>query len=170
MSSAKAAARVLHFCSAQMTIVEQSIEIAAPPNEVFVFFVPQRMPYWYGAEMECQLEVSGSEADFRLAQKVRVSWHLKGFLGGKKIAHTAVVTGYESPRILEWRFEDRYGVRGTEHWELKPTPAGTRVTMRSEYSMPGIIARIVDQLFTRHAVARRNREYLARLRKLAERR
>jgi uncharacterized protein YndB with AHSA1/START domain len=153
-----------------MTIVEQTIEIAAPPNEVFVFFVPQRMPYWYGPEMECYLEVSGGEADFRVAQKVRVTGHFKGKIGAKQIAHTAVVTRYDTPRLLEWRFEDAYGVRGVERWELAPTASGTRVTMRSEYELPGRMGRIVDWLITRHAVARRNRGYLARLRKLAERR
>jgi hypothetical protein len=153
-----------------MTTVAQSIEIAAPPNEIFVFFVPQRMPYWYGAEMDCCLEVSGGEADFRVAQKVRVTGHLKRKIGGKEIAHTVVITRYDSPRILEWRFEDAYGVRGVERWELESTASGTRVTMRSEYEMPGRMGRIVDWLVTRHAVVRRNREYLARLRKLAERR
>jgi hypothetical protein len=153
-----------------MTIVEQSIEIAAPPNEVFVFFVPQRMPYWYAAEMECHLEVSGGESDFRAAQKVRISGHLRGWLGKKEIAHTAVITRYETPRVLEWRFEDAYGVRGLERWGLQPTSGGTRVTMRSEYEMPSRVARIVDRLVTRQAVARRNRDYLARLCKLAERR
>jgi uncharacterized membrane protein len=153
-----------------MTIVEQTIEVAAPLNEVFVYFVPQRMPYWYGAEMDACLEVSGGESDFRVAQKVRVAGHLKGKLSGKEITHTVVVTRYEAPRILEWRFEDPYGVRGIERWELVPTASGTRVTMRSEYEMPGRMGRIVDWIITRHAVARRNREYLARLCKLAERR
>jgi hypothetical protein len=152
-----------------MTTVDQSIEIAAPPNEVFVFFVPQRMPYWYGAEMDSHLEVLGGAADFCVAQKVRISGHFRGRLGEKEIAHTAVVTRYETPRLMEWRFEDSYGVRGIERWDLEPAAAGTRLTMRSEYEMPGMFARIADWLITRHAVASRNRGYLARLRKLAER-
>jgi uncharacterized protein YndB with AHSA1/START domain len=152
-----------------MTIVDQSIEIAAPPNEVFVFFVPQRMPYWYGAEMDSRLEVAGGDPDFRVGQKVRISGHFKGRFSEKEIAHTIVVTRYETPRSLEWRFQDPYGVRGLERWELAPTPAGTRVTMRSEYEMPGSFARAIDWLITRHAVASRNGDYLARLRKLAER-
>jgi uncharacterized protein YndB with AHSA1/START domain len=160
---------MLHFCPAQMSIVEQTVEIAAPPNEVFVFLVPQRMPYWYGAEMDCCLEVSGGEADFRAAQKVRVTGHLKGKIGRKEIAHTCVVTRYETPRILEWRFEDPYGVRGVELWELVAIASGTRVTMRSEYELSGRAGRFVDWMITRHVVARRNRHYLARLRKLAER-
>jgi len=153
-----------------MTIVEQAIEIGAPPKEAFVFFVPQRMPYWYGAEMNCSLELSGGDADFRVAQKVRIRGHFKARLGAREISHTCVVTRYEIPRILEWRFADAYGVRGLERWELQPTDTGTRVTMRSEYQMRGRVARIVDRLITRHAIARRNRDYLARLRKLAERR
>jgi hypothetical protein len=53
---------------------------------------------------------------------------------------------------------------------VEQNATGARVIMRSEYAMPGKIARTVDWLFTRHAVARRNGEYLARLKKYAERR
>jgi uncharacterized membrane protein len=148
-----------------MARIEQSIEIAAPAVEVFLFFVPQRMPYWYGAEMKAEFEVSGGAADFAVSQKIRIS----GKLGKREVAHTAVVTRYEWNRALEWRFEDSYGVRGLERWELTPTASGTRVTMLSDYQMPDIFARAADWLLTRHAVARRNREYLARLKKYAER-
>jgi len=73
-------------------------------------------------------------------------------------------------RLLEWRFEDSYGVRGLERWEIQAgSGSGTRVHMRSEYEIPGKLGRAVDWVFTRHAVARRNHEYLARLKKLAER-
>jgi hypothetical protein len=148
-----------------MANLEQSIEIATAPVEVFLFFVPQRMPYWYGAEMTAEFEVSGGASDFAVSQKVRIS----GKLGKKEVAHTAVITRYEWNRILEWRFEDAYGVRGLERWELTPSTSATRVTMRSEYQMPGAFGRVMDWLLTRHAVARRNRDYLARLQKYAER-
>jgi len=152
-----------------MSDVEESVEIAAPPNEVFVFFMPQRMPHWYGTEIASEFE-AGGEPEFRVAQKVRISGRLKKIVPGKEIAHTAVVTQYEFPRVLEWQFQDAYGVRGIERWTLGPSAAGTRVTMRSEYSVPGRAARLLDRLFTRRALARRNREYLVRLRRLAERR
>jgi hypothetical protein len=153
-----------------MAKLEQSIKIATTPVEVFLFFVPQRMPYWYGAEMAAEFEVSGGAADFAVSQKVRIS----GKLGKKELTHTAVITRYEWNRILEWRFEDAYGVRGLERWELSPITAGsqaiTKVRMTSEYEMPGALGRAMDWLITRHAVARRNRDYLGRLRKYAERR
>lgn len=149
-----------------MALIELNIEIAATPNEVFLFFVPQRMPYWYASEMASEFEVSGGASDFAVSQKVRIT----GKLGKKEISHTAVITRYQWLRFLEWRFDDAYGVRGLERWQLDPSPTGTRVTMCSQYEMPGKFGRAINWLITRHAVARRNREYLARLKKFAERR
>jgi hypothetical protein len=148
-----------------MAIIELSIEIAGTPNEVFLFFVPQRMPYWYASEMASEFEVSGGASDFAVSQKVRIT----GKLGKKEVSHTAVITRYEWLRVLEWRFDDAYGVRCLERWQLEPAAIGTRVTMRSEYEMPGKFGRAINWLITRHAVTRRNREYLARLKKFAER-
>jgi len=150
--------------------LELTKQIAAPPEHVFLFFVPQRMPYWYGVEMESCFEVQNGAADFSLGLKVRIS----GRLAKKTVSHTAVVTGFANGRLLEWRFQDAYGVRGRERWELEPVagPAGseTRVRFINEYEMPGRLGRVVGWLLTRHALARRNRDYLDRLARLVERR
>ena len=158
-----------------MARIETTVQIAAPAELVFAFFVPQRMPYWYGADMESCLEVQGGAPDFTVAQKVRVSGHL----GKREVSHTAVVTALEVARLFEWRFKDRYGVEGLERWELQragrpsteaPVNAAqkTVVHMTSVYTMPGIIGKALDRLLTRHAVARRNQDYLARLKRYAE--
>jgi uncharacterized membrane protein len=154
-----------------MARIETSVWIAAPAELVFAFFVPQRMPYWYGADMEACLEVQGGAADFAVAQKVRVTGHL----GKREVSHTAVVTAVEQARLFEWRFEDRYGVKGLERWEIErangPSPEGpqkTIVRMCSMYTMPGLLGRAMDWLLTRHAVARRNLDYLRRLKRFAE--
>jgi uncharacterized protein YndB with AHSA1/START domain len=143
-----------------------TVEIAAPPDRVFVFFVPQRMPYWYGTGMESCFEVQGGAAEFQVGLKVRIS----GRLGKKEVSHTAVLTRYEWGRLLEWQFQDAYGVRGLQRWEIEAVPTGTRVLMRDEYELPGWPGRFADWLLTRHAVARRDRADLARLKRLAERR
>jgi uncharacterized membrane protein len=154
-----------------MARIETSIQIAAPAELVFAFFVPQRMPYWYGADMEAYFEIQGGASDFAVAQKVRVTGHL----GKREVSHTAVVTAMQQARLFEWRFEDRYGVKGKERWELEqvtePSSAHaprTVVRMRSEYTMPGVLGKAMDWLVTRHAVARRDQDYLARLRQFAE--
>jgi uncharacterized protein YndB with AHSA1/START domain len=149
-----------------MAALEIVTEISAPPNLVFAFFVPQRMPYWYGAEMESCFEVAGGAADFAAGQKVRIS----GKLGARRVTLTVVIVRYDCGRFLEWRFQDAYGVRGVQSWEVAASAAGTCVTMRDRYEMPGRIGRILDWLLTRHAAARRDRDYLARLKRLVEHR
>jgi uncharacterized membrane protein len=151
-----------------MARIETSVEIAAPAELVFAFFVPQRMPYWYGAEMEARFEVPSGASEFAVAQKVRVA----GRLGRREVGHTAVVMALQYARVFEWRFEDRYGVKGRERWELQRMDAAsaprTVVRMLSEYKFPGVFGKAMDWLLTRHAVARRNRDYLLRLKRLAE--
>ena len=144
--------------------------VAAPPEDVFVFFVPQRMAHWYGPEMRSSFEAQGCGSEFRAGSQVRVSAEL----AKRSFAHTAVVTAFEKPRLFEWRFEDAYGVCGSERWEMERLENGsaprTRISFACEYEIPGRIGRIIDWLLTRHALARRNRSYLERLARLAERR
>src|SRR5258707_5061959 len=102
-----------------MAQIESWVQIFAPAELVFAFFVPQRMPYWYGTEMEACFEVQGGAADFAVAQKVRVTGHL----GKREVSHTAVVSAMHPARLFEWRFDDRYGVKGLERWELDPVDA-----------------------------------------------
>jgi uncharacterized membrane protein len=154
-----------------MARIESSVEIAAPAVVVFAFFVPQRMPYWYGADMQACFIVQDGASDFAISQKVRIT----GSLGKREVSHTAVITALQNAQVFEWRFSDRYGVKGLERWELERAPARpperppkTIVRMRSDYSMPGPIGKALDWLMTRHAVARRNRDYLARLKRYAE--
>src|SRR5580704_12526429 len=146
-----------------MARIETSVDIAAPAEVVFAFFVPQRMPYWYGADMKTCFEVQDGASDFAVAQKVQIT----GNLGNRAVSHTAVVTELQQARLFEWRFRDRYGVVGLERWELERIDAPssqsepkTIVRMRSEYKMPGLLGKVMDWLLTRHAVARRNENYL----------
>ena len=141
-------------------------EFAVLPKEIFVFFVPQRMALWYGAEMNGCLEVQGGAPDFATGQKVRIT----GRLGNREVTLTAVITGYEWERLFEWQFQDSYGVRGRQRWEFQRMGSTTRLTMRDEYEMPGRMGKIVDRFFTRYGVAARDRSWLDRLQRLAERR
>ena len=52
-----------------MANVELVEPIAVPPEHVFAFFVPQRMPYWYGAEMDSEFDVLGCVAEFAVGTR-----------------------------------------------------------------------------------------------------
>jgi len=143
-----------------------SLDISTPRNEIFVFFVPQRMPLWYGTEMNAKFEVQGGAPDFAVGQKVRIS----GALGSHEVILTVVITAYEWERLLEWQFQDSYGVRGKQRWELQGIAGKTQLFMRDSYHMPSAFGRFFDKIFTRFAVAQRDRAWLARLQHLAERR
>lgn len=150
-----------------MADIVLSADFAVAPNEVFVFFVPQRMPLWYGTEMDACFEVQRGASDFAVGQKVRIA----GKLGRREVTLTVVITAYEWCRLLEWHFQDSYGVKGSQRWDLAPIASGrgSRLTMRDSYEMPGAFGRFIDRIFTRHAVRRRDESWLARLQSLVQR-
>jgi len=148
-----------------MAHLEFSRDFSVAPNEVFVFFVPQRMPLWYGTEMDSHFEVQGGASDFAVGQKVQIT----GKLGKREVSLTVVITAYRWEKLLEWQFQDSYGVRGLQRWELESLPSGTHLHMRDSYKMPGLSGRLIDAAFTRFAVAQRDRTWLDRLERLAER-
>jgi hypothetical protein len=129
-------------------------------------FLCRSVPYWYGYEMKGEFEILGGASDFAAGQKVRIT----GKLGVQEVSLTAVVTRYDFGRVLEWQFQDQYGVKGKQSWEIAAQGDAAIVQMRDDYEMPGRLARIADALLTRHAVARRDRGWLARLARLAKRR
>ena len=147
-----------------MARVELTRQIGVSPEHLFAFFVPQRMPYWYGAEMQSCFEVQGGAIEFRNGLKVK----LTGRIGKREVSHTAVVTEFDRGRVLEWQFQDAYGVRGLQRWEIEESANGTRLRMRDRYEMPGSFGKFMDWLITRHAVARRDRSELQRLKRLVE--
>lgn len=148
-----------------MAYVELATQISTTPNEIFVFFVPQRMPLWYGTEMDAHFEVQGGASDFAVGQKVRISGKLRSY----DVALTVVITAYEWEHHLEWQFQDSYGVRGMQRWDLQPLASATKVIMRDEYVMPSTFGKIFDRLVTRRAVELRDRAWLDRLKRFAER-
>ena len=154
--------------SGAMARVNLTIDIATPGWRVAAFFVPQRMPYWYGAEMDAEFEVAGGAADFAVGQKVRIS----GRVLRREVSLTMVITQYRPGRVLEWKFRDEYGIGGTQRWEWNESKEGTtRVTLHDEFELPqkGHLAKLAERFWMRPSVARRGRLHLAALKRLAER-
>ena len=160
-----------------MGTLHLAVDIDAPRDRVFVFFVPQRMPLWYAPEMETEFEVAAGESDFRVGQKVRIT----GRLGKREVALTAVVQRYDWLRALEWEFQDVYGVRGRQIWEVEDAPGfggpgkgpvpvrkATRVTMHEWYTFPGRLGRWLDPILMRPSIRARDKRMLENLKRYAE--
>jgi len=124
------------------------------------------MALWYGTEMNSRFEVQGGAPDFAVGQKVRIT----GRLAEREVTLTAVVTAYQWERLFEWQFQDSYGVRGKQRWELQQIGSGSKLTMRDQYEMPGGVGKIVDRIFTRYGVTARDRSWLDRLQRMVEHR
>jgi hypothetical protein len=148
-----------------MSRIQLVQEIFTTPNEIFVFFVPQRMPLWYGTEMRAHFEVQSGASDFAIGQKARITGTLRDY----ELTLTMVVTAYEWEHHLEWQFQDSYGVRGMQRWDLQPQAGATKLIMRDEYTMPTKVGKILDGLITRRAVKLRDQSWLDRLKRFAER-
>jgi STE24 endopeptidase len=71
--------------SIAMTHIETQIEIGVPPRQLFRFFVPQRMGYWYGPETKTQFETSGGADGIRRRAE---SAHLGPHRQARSIAHS----------------------------------------------------------------------------------
>jgi len=140
--------------------------IKSSPALVGAFFVPQRMPYWYGAEMETTFEVLGGTSDFANGQKISI----KGYLAGRPMTLTMVVSRYEYGKFLEWEFQDSYGVKGLQSWSIGAAPdgTGTLVKMVDRYTNASGLGRVLDKIFTKYAVAKRDRYWLEKLKGMVE--
>jgi hypothetical protein len=148
-----------------MSRIRLHLEIAASPAVVGAFFLPHRMTGWYGRELDSRFEVERGADEFRVGQKVRI----RGRLAGREVGLVAVVTAYQRGKLLEWRFQDRYGVSGRQRWEILPAGEGCRVEMEDEFQLPGRLGRLWEILVMRHAVRARDRRDLARLKRMVER-
>ncbi len=87
-----------------------ALEIDAPADRVFAFFVPQRMPYWYGAEMEMHFEVQAGASDFQVGQKVRLTgrkldqkqyFRHTGYMGHERYTAARDMLATHPERVIE---------------------------------------------------------------------
>jgi hypothetical protein len=147
-----------------MAKIAISMDVAASAQLVGAFFLPQRMAYWFGEEMDCQFEVQRGSSEFAPGLKVRIA----GRLARREVSLVAVVTQYQRARLLEWRFRDAYGVAGLQRWEIERVGPHSRVHMRDEYELPGRFGKFWDRIFTQFAVRARDRRDLERLKRYAE--
>lgn len=120
--------------------LEQSVQIAASPEEVFdVWSRYENFPRF----MSMVEEVRPLGGD-------RSHWVVKG-PAGVRIEWDSVLTEHERGRALAWRSEPGSTVEHSGHVHLEPSPAGTRATVWMSYTPPaGRLGHAVASLFGRN--------------------
>ncbi|WP_084150317.1 SRPBCC family protein [Azohydromonas australica] len=120
--------------------LEQSIQIAASPEEVFdVWSRYENFPRF----MSMVEEVRPLDHD-------RSHWVVKGPVG-VRIEWDSVLTEHERGRVLAWRSESGSTVEHAGRVRLEPSAAGTRATVWMSYTPPaGRLGHAVASLFGRN--------------------
>ena len=122
-----------------MALVEKSIVINAPVEEVFQFIAnqPERMPDWWGP-MEEQERVT--PAPTKIGSVSRYVYSMMGF----KIKGEHEVKAYdENSRLL---IKTTSGIDSTFDFRFAPAGDGTELSVIVEYTLPGgAIGRLGEQ-------------------------
>ncbi len=150
-----------------MARIEESVEIAAAPANVFRFcHEPEKRPDW--DERVTRVELLTSKP---VRQGTLVRFDI-GQAGGALFSWDGEYVRFQYPlgstvRVLDAAPSSPFK-SGTETWEFSATAMGTRVTVIWEYSPRGLLARIGDALGGRGSARRAIRRSLANLKKLVE--
>jgi carbon monoxide dehydrogenase subunit G len=134
---------------------EASVELAAPPEEVFPLIVdPTARLRWIDGLVEAEATGPGSFREAIEQHGIRVETRVRTIRS-------------EPPRLVEARVEGR-GIEATVRNVLEPTgDDGTRLTVTVETRYRGLAARLVAPVIGRRAQASLERS-LATLRQLVE--
>lgn len=139
--------------------VEQSLEIARPPEEVFAFVTdPDRLGEWQTSIVEVRRERSGALRPGERFREVHAA-------PGRRMESTVVVVEHEPPRLFALHIVDG-PLPFDGRWTFEPTATGTRLGFVGEGGLRGP-ARLLEPL-ARVVLARQFRAHHKRLRRALE--
>lgn len=122
-----------------MARIEKAIEIAAPPEKVWSMLYWDRIPEWLDGIKEA--EYTSEEKDV-----VGATAHVVGETAGIRVEFDIEITEYLEFEGATWRSTaGNFTAIGLT--TLKPTEAGTELTLVMDYDLPySILGRIIDKL------------------------
>jgi len=124
--------------------IEKSIEINAPPEQVWPYFVePEKVLQWYSSFQA--FEYTGDQRS-----GVGTALYIEEKAVGPVMKMDFAVTTWEQKEELAIRMVSPSTLKSyTQQWLLEPTPTGTRFTFGEEIEFPfGILGKLLG-LFAR---------------------
>ncbi len=144
-----------------MTAVEASIELPAPPDEVWpVVLDPHRLHQWVTIHRALTSADDGPpRAGFRMSQQMTIR--------GVPVAVSWVLEECDPPRTARWTGRGPAGARARIEYRLEPSESGTRFVYTNEFSPPmGPLGRIAANALVGGTPEREAHASLERLRTL----
>ena len=150
-----------------MPLIEESIEIAAAPSDVFRFcHDPAQRPEWDVRVVRMELLTSSPVRSGTLIRVDAAQGGRYAFSWDGEVASYRFPSGSEV-RVLDAAPSSPFS-GGTETWDFSRSGSGTRVKISWDYKTRGIIKRILDALGRRVAVRSQIKRSLANLKALLE--
>lgn len=114
-----------------MTAVEVSIELPAPPDEVWpVVLDPHRLHEWVTIHRSLTSADEGPpRTGFRMAQQLAIR--------GVPVAVSWVLSECSAPRLARWKGTGPAGARARIEYRLAPSANGTRFVYTNDFTPPG---------------------------------
>ena len=143
--------------------VQKSIEISAPPERVWSFFVePEKVLQWYSTLK--RFEYTGDQRS-----GVGTPLYIEEQAGGPLMKILFEATEWKENEKLALRMVSGSGVKSYKQvWLLETTPAGSRFTFMEEIEFPfGIIGKLIGLIAQRMSEATVDKMQL-KLKALAE--
>lgn len=146
---------------APMTAVEASIELPAPPADVWpVVLDPSRLHEWVTIHRSLSSADSGPPREgFRMSQQLAIR--------GVPVAVSWVLSECQAPVFARWKGRGPAGARARIEYRLEPSGVGTRFVYTNEFTPPmGPLGRIAANALVGGTPEREAHASLERLRNL----
>lgn len=143
--------------------VQKSIEIAAPPERIWPFFVePEKVLQWCITFK--RFEYTGNQRS-----GVETPIYIEEQAGGPLMKMHFKITECKENEKLALRMVSGTGVKSYEQgWSLETIPSGSRFTFREEIELPlGVIGKLLGPILERMSAATVDK-MLVKLKALAE--
>lgn len=144
-------------------IVQKSIEIAAPPENIWPYLVePEKILKWF--TLLKKFEYTGKRCG-----GVGTTFYYEEKSGPQLMKLSYVVTEWVENERLAFSLTSGPTKKDDQIWALEATPSGSRFTLTEEFEMPwGIIGRIMVSLFANRILGKTLEKIIGNLKSLVE--
>ncbi|HWH08882.1 MAG TPA: SRPBCC family protein [Candidatus Thermoplasmatota archaeon] len=142
-------------------LLDKSIHVQAPPERVFAWLDPSRMPLWDRSV------VRAAPRDVRPLREGSVIDLVSRALG-LRFESASEATRVEAGHVYAWRQLDGDFEAHEGAFTLEPEAGGTRVRLRADVELPFVLPRLATEAEVQRSLSRDADEALFRLKELVE--